>query len=83
MYNTEKLKARIAEKFGNQKEFSKKIGISRPTLCRYLKNGSDWKGSYIIRAIRALEIPDSEVDAYFFAPMVAKSEPKKERKVTR
>ena len=78
MYDTEKLKARILEKFGSQKAFAKNIGISNATLSRYLNGSrSEWKGKYIIRAIRALDISDSEVDAYFFTLAVAKSEPRK------
>ena len=78
MYDTKKLKARILEKFGTQGEFAKAIGMSKATLSRHLGGSrSEWKGRHIINAIRALEIPDSEVDAYFFTPAVAKSEPRK------
>ena len=77
MYDTEKLKARILEKFGNQKAFAKAIGMTPPTICKYLKRGSEWKGSYLIKAIRVLEIKDTEVDAYFFTPAVAKTPPRK------
>jgi len=76
-YQTDKLKARIIEKFGDQRKFAQAIGISEPTLSKYLSTGRDWKGSSIIKAIRALEIPDNEVDAYFFVPAVSKSKPRK------
>ena len=76
-YQTDKLKARIIEKFGDQKKFAEAIGVSESTLSRYLSIGRDWKGSIMIKAIRALEIPDDEVDTYFFVPAVSKSKPPK------
>jgi hypothetical protein len=77
MYNTEKLKARIVEKFGSQKAFAKAIGTTPSTICKYLAFGRDWKGSLLIKAIKALEISDDEVNAYFFTPAVAKTPPRK------
>lgn len=75
-YQTEKLEARIAEKFGTQKAFAQAIGASRSAVCRYLREGRDWRGSTLIKAIRVLEIPNEEIDSYFFAPKVTQMEPK-------
>lgn len=82
-YKTDRLKARIAEKFGTQHEFAKASGIHEATLSRYLNHGRAWSGANIIKAIRLLEITDDEVDALFFASVVDISQPKRERKVTR
>ena len=71
-YKTEKLKARIVEKFGTQKAFCEAVGMYESTLSRYLSSGKDWKGSKLIKACELLEIPASEVDAYFFEPAVSK-----------
>ena len=79
-YQTDKLKARIAEKFGTQKAFAQAIGASRSAVCRYLKEGHDWRGSTLIKAIRVLEIPQEEVDSYFFVPKVTQMEPKGAKK---
>lgn len=73
-FNTEKLEARIIEKFGNQKRFCAAIGIAQSTLSRYLNEGRDWKGSILIKAYRALEIPEDQIDTYFFQPIVPKRE---------
>ena len=75
-YQTEKLEARIIEKFGTQKAFAEAIGVRRSTLSRYLTTGRDWRGSSLIKAVRALEIPTDEIDSYFFAPRVTQVEPK-------
>ena len=78
MYDTQKLKARILEMYGTQDKFAEKIGISKATLSRHLGGTrSEWKGKHIIKAIRALNISDSEIDMYFFTPAVAKTPPRK------
>ena len=75
-YKTDKLEARIVEKFGTQKAFAQAIGASRSAVCRYIKEGRDWRGSTLIKAIRVLEIPEDEIEAYFFEPRVTLMEPK-------
>jgi transcriptional regulator with XRE-family HTH domain len=73
-FNTEKLEARIVEKFGSQKKFCAEIGLAQSTLSRYLSEGCDWKGSILVKAIRALAIPEDQIDDYFFQPKVPKRE---------
>ena len=79
-YKTDKLEARIAEKFGTQKAFAAAIGTSRSAICRYLKEGRDWRGSTLMKAVRLLEIPHEEIEAYFFEPRVTKTEPKRAKR---
>lgn len=74
-YKTEKLKARIVEKFGDQKSFAKALGMTEATLSRLLNEGRDWKGSMLMRAVELLEIPAVQVDSYFFEPAVSKEKP--------
>lgn len=73
-YETKKLEARIIEKFGTQKAFCEAVGMAESTLSRYLSDGRDWKGSTLIAAIRLLQIPDEEVNDYFFVPKVPQKE---------
>lgn len=75
-YKTDKLKARIVEKYGDQKSFAEALGMAEPTLSRLLNEGKDWKGSMLMKAIELLEIPAVQVDSYFFEPMVSKEKPK-------
>lgn len=78
-YKTDKLKARIVEKYGEQKTFASALGMTESMLSRLLNEGKDWKGSMLMRAVELLEIPASEVNAYFFEPMVSKEKPKREK----
>ena len=71
-YKTEKLKARIIEKFGNQKAFAEALGMTEASISRLLTSGKDWKGSMLMRAIELLEIPATQIDSYFFEPAVSK-----------
>lgn len=73
-YKTDKLSARIAEKFGTRRAFAEAVGIDESNLSRLLKNGKDWRGSKLIQAIKLLEIPEDEIDAYFFDPRVAENQ---------
>lgn len=74
-FKTDKLKARIVEKFGDQKTFAKALGMTEATLSRLLNEGRDWKGSMLMKAVELLEIPAVQVDSYFFEPAVAKGKP--------
>ena len=64
-YKTDKLKARIVEKYGDQKSFAEALGITESSLSRILNEGRDWKGSVLMKAIELLEIPAVQVDSYF------------------
>lgn len=75
-YKTDKLKARIIEKFGDYKTFADAMGMDKSTLSRLLSEGRDWKGSQLMKAIELLEIPAMQVDAYFFEPAVVKTQQK-------
>lgn len=65
-YNTERLKGRIIEKYGTRQAFCKAIGMRPSTLSKALKDGRDWRGSTLVKAVRALDIKDNEIDYYFF-----------------
>ena len=71
-YKTDKLKARIVEKYGDQKSFAEALGITESSLSRILNEGRDWKGSVLMKAIELLEIPAVQVDSYFFEIDVSK-----------
>lgn len=74
MFDTERLKARIVEKYGNQKTFAEALGIGESTLSRYLE-GREWKGSTMLKAIRLLGIMPDEIESYFFTLRDAKKQP--------
>ena len=72
-YDYRKLRGRIKEKFGTQSEFSKKLGISEVSVSNKLNNILDWRQEEIENAIDALEIPFTDIHAYFFTHRVEKN----------
>ncbi|MGY3775774.1 DUF739 family protein [Helcococcus sueciensis] len=66
MYNLNKLKGRIIEKFGTQGNFAKAMGMSERTVSLKLDNQVDWKQSEIVKACELLKIPKEEIADYFF-----------------
>ena len=74
-YKTDRLKSRIIEKFGDQKTFAERAGISRSKVCRLLKGETEWSGAEMYHAVQLLDIPYDEIDVYFFEDAVGKSKP--------
>jgi transcriptional regulator with XRE-family HTH domain len=74
-YKTDKLQARITEKFGTQAAFAEAIGMDKTTLSKLISEGREWKGSKLMQAIKVLEIPGSEIDSYFFEKAVEEIKP--------
>ena len=69
-YKTDRLQARIIEVFGTQTAFAEAIGMDKTTLSKILREGRDWRGSMLMKAVVALNIPKDDIDAYFFEPVV-------------
>ena len=65
-----KLKGRIKEICGTNEEFSKRMGISLPTISMKLNNKSQWTQPEIYKAVEVLCIDAAEIPAYFFTPTV-------------
>ena len=72
-YDYIKLRGRIKEKYGTQAEFSKKIGLSEVSVSNKLNNLVDWDQEEIENVIIALEIPFTDIHAYFFTHIVEKN----------
>lgn len=66
-FNYNKLRGRIIEICGNQKTFSKAMGMNQPTLSHKLRNNRKWTQEEILKATEILAIPDNEVLSYFFS----------------
>jgi len=76
-YKTDRLQARIIEVFGTQTAFAEAIGMDKTTLSKILREGRDWRGSMLMKAVVALNIPKDDIDAYFFEPAVEELQPLK------
>ena len=72
-YDYRKLRGRIKEKFGTQAEFSKNIGLSEVSVSNKLNNVVDWGQEEMEHTIAVLEIPYSDIHAYFFTHTVEKN----------
>ena len=68
-----KLRGRIVEKFGSQKNFSSKIHISAGTLSQKLTGLKCFTQVEIFRIASALDIENADISSYFFALKVKKS----------
>ena len=66
MFETDKLRGRIVEKFGSQTAFSAATGDSISFINQYLNGHKVLDQKRMIKWIDILEIPDSEIDQYFF-----------------
>lgn len=72
-YDYRKLRGRIKEKFGTQAEFSRKIGLSEVSVSNKLNNVVDWGQEEMENTISVLDIPYSDIHAYFFTHIVEKN----------
>lgn len=69
IYDYSKLKGRITEKLGNQSNFAEKMNLSETTIYNKLSGKIEFKQSEIINACKILEIPENDVNKYFFCTM--------------
>lgn len=66
MYDTNKLRGRIVEKFSSQKAFCAVCGRSRSFVSQYMCGKKYLSQDDIYRWSELLDIPGDEIDAYFF-----------------
>lgn len=66
-FDFSKLKGRIKEKFDTQERFAAELGVSVPALIKKLNNKSQFNQSEIDKSRILLEIPNDELDQYFFS----------------
>lgn len=66
-YDYRKLQGAIKEKFKNQSEFAKAIGMGESTLSLKLNNKAEWSQEEMLLALSILNKPIDDVKEYFFA----------------
>ena len=66
-YNTSKLKGRIIEKYGSQKEFSRAVNKTEAYISLYLNGNVFLDQRTIDEWAEKLGIPSDGIYAYFFA----------------
>lgn len=73
-YDYSKLRGRIKEKLGTEKEFAHKIGRTQNYVSSVFRNVSYFYQRDIDAGAEVLDIPQDEIGAYFFTKQVHKSE---------
>ena len=66
-FDFSKLKGRIQEKLDTPERFAAELGVSVPALIKKLNNKSQFNQSEIDKSRILLEIPNDELDQYFFS----------------
>lgn len=74
VFNYNKLRGKIVEKFGKQEEFAKAVGISYVSLSKRLNNHLDFSVREILKMCGLLEIDLKDIPIYFFTTKVQKHE---------
>lgn len=65
-FNYNKLRGRIIEKFGTQRSFAKKLGVSERTISLKLNNKIFFSQDEITSISELLKIESNEIQVYFF-----------------
>ena len=63
-----KLKGKIREIYGTEGAFAQAMGVSKAAMSMRLNNKSQWSVADVRRAIKLLDIPETEIGIYFFTP---------------
>lgn len=69
-FDYSKLRGRIIEKYGSQSAFARAMGWSERTLSLKMNNLRAWTQKDIMKAADLLDIPENEIQDYFFKQKV-------------
>lgn len=65
-YSNKKLRGKIREKFGTEKEFAKHLNITSTTVSLKLNGKGDWTRSEMEKIVNVLSVKREEIMKYFF-----------------
>jgi transcriptional regulator with XRE-family HTH domain len=68
-FNYAKLRGRIVEKYGSQREFAEKIGMTNETLSRKMTGKTYFRQDEIYKIANLLGIGTEQLDDYFFCKL--------------
>ncbi len=63
-----KLRSRIIEKFGSQKNFAHKLGLSEIAFSNKMRGVTRFSTDDILKITDVLDIPKEDISEYFFCP---------------
>lgn len=72
-YDYSKLRGRIKEKLGTEREFALRIGRTANYVSKVFQNGTYLAQNDIANGADVLDIPVDEIGVYFFTPEVHKN----------
>lgn len=61
-----KLKGKITEKCGTQREFAEKMGLSENSVSNKLSRNRNWTQDEMLKACEILSIPVSKMHLFFY-----------------
>ena len=73
-YDYSKLRGRIKEKLGTEREFALRIRRTANYVSKVFRNGTYFTQNDIANGADVLDIPVDEIGVYFFTPEVHKNE---------
>lgn len=77
-FDNSKLRGKVYEVCGDIASFSTAIGASAATVSAKIRGEADWKATEIYKAAGVLNIPITDLGAYFFTPSVEKTQQQEE-----
>lgn len=79
-FDYQRLKGKIVEKYNKQSDFARAMQMSERTLSLKMNGRVAWKQTEIMKAIKLLDLKDSDIQPYFFVIKVQDIEQKLSRK---
>lgn len=70
MFDYRKLRGKIRERYGTERDFAKALGVSPATLSAKLNNKLYFTQKDMRTICNMLDLSISDIPAYFFAPLV-------------
>lgn len=67
IYNYDRLKGRICEKYRTRQAFAEAMGLGNTALSFKLNNKSEWSQGEILKAISLLGLQSDDIETYFFS----------------
>lgn len=69
-FDFQKLRGKIIEKYNSITAFAQAFGVSQNTFSKKMNNRVKFSANDIIKIVNMLDIPESEINEYFFKKKV-------------
>lgn len=72
IFDYSKLRGKIRESVGSEKNFARDMGITQQALSSRLNNKTYFTDTEILKSVEVLDIDKADIGEYFFTPKVQK-----------